>query len=138
MSLYLIVALTLAGVLIPKSLLHAHEVACDGSDHCLGAIVVPCDLGTDCHGEPAEPECPCDHSDESPLAEEHSPSEQGPSHSHEHHHHQCVCSASSPWFISDSETLSLHPPLREARRFSGDLLNQPEDPVFLLDRPPIG
>lgn len=136
----LLVLSVLVGLVLPSAIGRAHEVACDSPGECSEVFLTDCNDAPPCNECPPPDECPCDHED---LGEEVPPQSHdgdqcpSPSHEHHHHHHQCVCTAANAWLISDSDPLSLHPPLRGRILTATEHLFAPESPVFLLDRPPM-
>ncbi|MFP6856251.1 MAG: hypothetical protein VCA73_03175 [Roseibacillus sp.] len=136
----LIVLLVTVSLALPKTMGRGHEVACDASDVCEVLGVGECSDADPCDGCPPPEDCPCDHGgdqDELPLQQD-GEDDRCPAHQHHHHHHHtCVCSAANAWLISDSNLLSLHPPLQGHVLAPREMLAAPESPVYLLDRPPM-
>ena len=142
----LLVLSVLAGLVLPNAIGRAHEVSCDSVGECSEVCLTDCPDSQPCTDCPPPDECPCDHDDlgEEVPQQSHEGEGEGeqcpsPSHEHEHHHHhqQCLCTSANAWLISDSDPLSLHPPLRGRLLAPLEPLIAPESPVYLLDRPPM-
>ncbi len=135
----LLVLSVLAGLMLPNAFGRTHRVSCDAPGECSEMPITYCGDSHPCDDCPPPEEFPCDH--ENHGEDSQAPCEDDgnrPLNSHQQeHHHQCVCAATPAWVISDSDPLSLHPPLPGHLLAKRESLPSPESPVYVFDRPPI-